>query len=64
MSWRDRTIGIALGLVIGVAAVILFVFLGGAGNIDEPSIDQPGAIERSAPTEGDATGAVESEQQR
>jgi len=62
MSWRDRTIGIALGLLIGVAAVILFVFLGGAGNIDAPSIDQPSAVERSAPAEGDASGAVDPEQ--
>jgi hypothetical protein len=63
MSWRDRTIGIALGLLIGVAAVILFVFLGGAGNIDEPSIDQPSAVERSAPPEGEPPGAVDPEQQ-
>lgn len=63
MSWRDRTIGIALGLLIGVAAVILFVFVGGAGNIDAPSIDQPGAVERTVPTEGDPPGAVEPEQQ-
>ena len=40
MSWRDRAIGIALGLVIGIAAVILFVFLGSQDTIDAPSIDR------------------------
>jgi Ca2+/Na+ antiporter len=64
MSWRDRTIGIVLGLVIGVAAVILLVFLGGAGNIDAPSIDQSSSVERSVPTEGDSPGAVDPEQRR
>lgn len=60
-------IGIGLGLVIGVAAVILFVFVGGAGNIDAPSLDEPTAVERSAPAEGDGGGdssAAEPEQQR
>jgi hypothetical protein len=49
MSGRDRMIGIVLGLLIGVAAVIIFVFAGGSGNIDAPSLDQPGAPESSAP---------------
>jgi hypothetical protein len=48
MSGRDRMIGIVLGLLIGVAAVIIFVFAGGSGNIDAPSLDQPGAPESSA----------------
>ena len=49
MSWGDRAIGIALGLIVGIAAVILFVFLGSEETIDDPSIDrgsQP--IERPA----------------
>jgi hypothetical protein len=41
MSRSDRLIGIALGLLIGVAAVILFVFLDGSSSIDAPSLDQP-----------------------
>ena len=49
MTWGDRAIGIALGLVIGIVAIILFVFLGSDDTIDAPSIDrgsQP--IERQA----------------
>lgn len=38
MSRGDRLIGIVLGLVIGVVAVILFVFAGGGGSIDAPSL--------------------------
>jgi len=40
VTWGDRAIGIALGLVIGVVAVILFVFLGSQDTIDAPSIDR------------------------
>ena len=45
-------IGIGLGLVIGVVAVVLFVFLGGPSSLDAPSLDSEGGIERSAPAEG------------
>jgi hypothetical protein len=49
MSWGDRAIGIALGLILGIAAVILFVFLGSEEAIDDPSIDRGSqAIERPA----------------
>lgn len=41
-------IGIVLGLVVGVVAVILFVFLGGASSLDAPSLDSPAGIERDA----------------
>jgi len=34
----DRTIGIALGLVLGIAVVAGFVFLGSEGTVDAPSI--------------------------
>jgi hypothetical protein len=45
----DRAIGIALGLVIGLVAVVLFVFLGSDDTIDAPSVDQPSPqIERPA----------------
>ena len=40
MSRSDRLIGIALGLVVGVVALILFVFLGSGGTIDAPSLDE------------------------
>jgi hypothetical protein len=34
----DRAIGIALGIVLGLAVIILFLFLGSRNTIDEPSI--------------------------
>ncbi len=37
MSRTDRAIGIGLGLIVGLAALILFVF-GGSGAIDAPSL--------------------------
>lgn len=40
MSRSDRLIGIALGLVVGVVALILFIFLGSGGAIDAPSLDE------------------------
>jgi hypothetical protein len=49
VSWGDRALGIALGLVLGIAAVVLFVFLGSEETIDDPSIDRgPAPIERPA----------------
>jgi hypothetical protein len=46
--WRDRLIGIALGLILGIVAVVLFVFLGSQDVIDAPSIDQSPPVERPA----------------
>jgi hypothetical protein len=34
----DRAIGVLLGLVLGVAVIVLFLFLGSRNTIDEPSI--------------------------
>jgi hypothetical protein len=39
MSRSDRAIGIVLGILIGIAALILFVFFGSSGSIDAPSLD-------------------------
>ncbi len=39
MSRTDRAIGIGLGLVIGLVALILFVFGGSGQSIDAPSLD-------------------------
>ena len=50
MSRSDRFIGIALGLVVGVAALILFIFLGSEGAIDAPSLDH--TTTQSQPAEG------------
>jgi hypothetical protein len=38
MSRTDRAIGIGIGLVIGLVALILFIF-GGSQSIDTPSLD-------------------------
>lgn len=42
MSRSDRVIGILLGLVIGLVALILFVFLGSQESIDAPSLETGG----------------------
>ena len=34
----DRAIGIALGILLGLAVVIIFLFLGSRNTIDEPSL--------------------------
>jgi hypothetical protein len=34
----DRVIGIALGILLGLAVIILFLFLGSRNTIDEPSL--------------------------
>lgn len=41
MSRTDRAIGILLGLLAGIVALILFVFLGSEDSIDAPSIESP-----------------------
>jgi len=40
MSRTDRAIGIGLGLIIGLVALILFVFAGSEQSIDAPSLHQ------------------------
>ncbi len=52
MSRSDRAIGIVLGLIIGIAALILFVFLGSGSSIDSPSIDSHQQVERPAGGDG------------
>jgi hypothetical protein len=44
----DRAIGIALGILLGLAIIILFLFLGSRDTIDEPSISG-GTTQRSSP---------------
>ena len=34
----DRAIGIALGIVLGIAVILIFLFLGSRSTIDAPSI--------------------------
>ncbi len=48
MSRSERAIGVVLGLVLGIAVIILFVFLGSDDTIDAPAIDSNPAIERES----------------
>jgi hypothetical protein len=34
----DRAIGILLGILLGIAVILLFLFLGSRSTIDEPSL--------------------------
>lgn len=34
----DRVIGIGLGILLGLAVIVLFLFLGSRNTIDEPSL--------------------------
>ena len=34
----DRAIGIVLGIVLGIAVILLFLFLGSRSTIDQPSL--------------------------
>lgn len=36
--WLDRTLGILLGLTLGIGLIVLFVFEGSEGTIDAPRI--------------------------
>ncbi len=49
MSRTDRAIGIALGVIIGIAALILFVFGVSGESIDAPSLDSTTPAPISAP---------------
>jgi hypothetical protein len=37
MTGRERALGIAIGIVLGIAVIVLFVFIGGDA-IDAPSV--------------------------
>jgi hypothetical protein len=37
-SVSDRAIGIAIGILLGLAIIVLFLFLGSRNTIDEPSL--------------------------
>jgi hypothetical protein len=45
---RDRVIGIGLGILLGLAVIILFLFLGSRNTIDEPSISGGGTTQTQA----------------
>jgi hypothetical protein len=48
----DRAIGVALGILLGVAIILLFLFLGSRDTIDEPSLSGGATqtVTQSAPT--------------
>ena len=55
----ERTIGIVLGLLLGVAIVVAFLFLGSRDTIDDPSINEGGpqtTIQAPAPNPEPTTG--------
>ena len=43
MRWRDRVIGIVLGLILGAGIVTAFVFIYSEETVDAPSISRNGA---------------------
>jgi hypothetical protein len=54
----DRAVGIALGILLGLAVIIVFLFLGSRNTIDEPSLSggattqtqtQPATAPKKAP---------------
>jgi hypothetical protein len=45
-------IGIALGILLGIAVVIIFVFYGSEETIDAPSIDDNPPAERPTAPQG------------
>lgn len=51
MRLGDRAIGITLGILLGLAIVIGFVFLGSGDTIDDPSLSGEQSTEQRAPAE-------------
>jgi uncharacterized membrane protein required for colicin V production len=47
---RDRALGIFLGILLGLAVIILFLFLGSRGAIDTPDISGDETQEQTTPT--------------
>jgi hypothetical protein len=45
----DRAVGILIGLILGIAIVVAFVFLGSGDTIDDPSLSGGGTT-TSTPT--------------
>jgi hypothetical protein len=43
----DRAIGIALGIVLGIAIVLLFLFLESRNTIDEPEVNGGGGAKQT-----------------
>ena len=55
MRRSDLLIGIALGLLVGIVAVILFVFIGSESTIDAPSLETTPQESPQQPTPQEGT---------
>jgi hypothetical protein len=55
MRHGDRAIGIVVGILIGLAIVIGFVFLGSGDTIDDPSISGEQRPAQQAPAQPQQT---------
>ena len=49
MSWGDRTVGIILGLALGIAIVAVFVFVFSEDAVDNANLDHGSSARTSAP---------------
>jgi hypothetical protein len=46
----DRAIGILLGILLGIAVILIFLFIGSRSTIDEPSLSGGTTSTKTAPT--------------
>ena len=56
MRVGDRAIGIALGVLLGLAIVIAFVFLGSGETIDDPDLSDDARPAQTAPAKPNQPG--------
>ena len=47
---RDRLIGILLGVLLGIAIILLFLFLGSRSTIDEPGVSGSSTVTQTVQT--------------
>ena len=45
----DRAIGILLGILLGIAVILIFLFLGSRSTIDEPSLSGGATATQTTP---------------
>jgi hypothetical protein len=48
-SWRDRIIGIVIGVALGVGVIVAFVFLFSGQTVDAPSLSGGQGAQPHAP---------------
>jgi len=60
VSWGDCTLGILLGVAIGILIVIGFVFLGSTSTIDAPSLKDHPSRQQAPPAQPAAGGKATS----